>query len=404
MTELKLCSGRMTATIRVPDQAARTFTRSVDAATDLAAALQHPTGLPQLHECIVPGDRVVIAVDPETPRLIEVLTEIWAQFQSADADLDVTVLFPPDSSGNRWQTLIEELPVHFRNQAAVQVYNREDETQRRYLASSSDGRRIYLSHYLVDADLIVTVGIIGFDATMGVRGTNSILYPGFADQDAVEHARRAVCTEFAPEDTHAVRELADEVGWLLGTQFAVQLVPVPDGGMAEVFCGGPPDVMSAAQRRCTELWRLTVSEQSELAVISIPGETVCSWQQLGLALESALRLVGDGGRIAVVADLPEQMSPQLEMLRRSSDPEGLLSHLKRELPEHALETMALIEAVLRTKVYLFCGLEPSVVEDLGMIPLSNEAELQRLIDTAESVNVLPLANYAWVDVSVPSGF
>lgn len=38
----------------------------------IAEALRLPTGWPALSECVVPGDRVAIVVDPETPALSEI--------------------------------------------------------------------------------------------------------------------------------------------------------------------------------------------------------------------------------------------------------------------------------------------------------------------------------------------
>ena len=39
-----------------------------------------------------------------------------------------------------------------------------------YLASTSEGRRVYLNRQLTDADLVVPIGTLGYDASLGYRG------------------------------------------------------------------------------------------------------------------------------------------------------------------------------------------------------------------------------------------
>ncbi|MEQ9411606.1 MAG: lactate racemase domain-containing protein [Fuerstiella sp.] len=398
--KLQLTSGRISATVDLPQHATVHPGASAASASSVAQALLKPSGLPQLPQCVVPGDRVVIAVDPETPAISDVLTLVWEQFQSADTSLDVTVLLPADASGNNWSALLDSLPVHLRTQAAVQIHDPTDEQQRRYLASSAGGERIYLSHHLIDADLIVTVGVIGFDSLLGYRGTSSALFPAFADSESIRRARSVGHTELTPDDKRPQRELVDEIGWLLGTQFSVQVVPDAEGGVSQAFCGAVENVTSAGRAWLNQTWRCAVDEMADLAVISVPVPTAGpGWQQLGRALSAAASVVEDSGRIAVVAELPESVGPALEMLRRCGEPTDLLKPLRLEPPEDAVEVTQLIHALQRATVYLFSDLDPSFVEELGLMPLTSEAELQRLVDASDYPTVIPCANYAWPQVA-----
>ena len=399
--QLQLSSGNSVAKLNLPDGTVVHATSTNESSDVLSTALRNPLGLPVLPECVVPGDRVVIVVDSETPDVVDVVTQVWAQFQKLNTDeLDVTLLLPASTGGAGSQHVIDDLPVHVRNQLAAHVHDPTDEDQRRYLASSAGGERLYLSHYVTDADLIISIGTIGFDGGFGYRGTNSVIYPAFSDVPAISAAKRDCDSQLAPEDKRPLRELVDEIGWLLGTQFTVQVVPGLAGGIEGVFCGATDQVMAAGKQLLNERCRLTVEEEVHLAIVSIPGNSGFGWKHFGAALATASRLVGDDGRIAVVAELPEHIGPGLKMLRRCNAPEELLQPLNDEPPEDAVEVTQLILALRNSQIYLFSNLDDSLVEDLGILPLSTETELQRVIDSSDSVIVVPNANYVWAQMGV----
>ncbi|MCP4509975.1 MAG: DUF2088 domain-containing protein, partial [Fuerstiella sp.] len=309
---LQLTSGTSVAKLNLPDGTVVHSTTENDEPDKLSAALLNPLGLPVLSECVVPGDRVVIVIDPETPDVVDVVTQVWAQFQELDTDeLDVTLLLPASSGGSGSQSVVDELPVHVRSQLAAHIHDPTDEDQRRYLASSAGGERLYLSHYLTDADFIISIGTIGFDALLGYRGTSGAIYPAFSDVDAIRSAKRDCNSELMPEDKRPLRELVDEIGWLLGTQFTVQIIPGPAGGIDSVFCGATDEAMAAGKQHLNEQYCLTLEEEIHLAVVSIPGNSDFGWRQFGAALATAARIVGDDGRIAVVAELPAHIGPGL---------------------------------------------------------------------------------------------
>ncbi|MEZ6124858.1 MAG: lactate racemase domain-containing protein [Planctomycetaceae bacterium] len=379
------------------------------AADLLTASLAAPIGLPPLPQCVVPSDRVAIVVNPEVPHASEMIVAIHQQFLGPDSDpVDVTLLLPPECPAETSRRLVEQLPLHVRNQLAIHIHDPADEQQRRYLASSSGGERIYLSHYLTDADLIVTVGMIGFDARLGYSGTNSDLYPSFADTAAIQARSDRIAQavrhpEWTPDQDRPDRQLVDEIGWLLGTQFAVQIIPDDRNSVAAVICGLPEEVMKSGRELLNRCWRVTVEDEAELAVVTLPASSARSVSQLGAALETASQIVGDGGQIAVIAELPEPDPGLLRLLSSNESPERMLKQLQRSATPELVPVAQIIRAVQRCRVYLRSNLPAAVAEELGMLSLADDAELQRLVDSAETVAVVPLANYGWADVVVNPG-
>ena len=362
-------------------------------------ALLNPLGYPELVRCVVPGDRVILVVDPETPFAAEIISTVWEQLQSVtDGGVLLTLLLPPDHSGTGWQWLRDQFPLHVQQQITVHVHDPADSSQISYIASTSGGERIYLNRLLSDADLIITVGIIAFDGLLGFRGTSSILFPTFSDIATQQSSQSQGHPELTPEQQRPFREMIDEVGWLLGTQFTVQAIPGAAGLPAEILAGLPEDVMARGKELVESTWRVSVEEMADGAVISVPGGAF-GWKQLGQALENITNIVQQGGRIVIVADLPIPEGPAATMLRRCQDPEELLKPLRREPTVDSVEFAQLIQALRRVRVYLLSQLPAELVEELGMIPVSDSAELQRLVATIEDCKCIPFANYAWCEVT-----
>ena len=362
-------------------------------------ALLNPLGYPELVRCVVPGDRVILVVDPETPFAAEIISTVWEQLQSVtDGGVLLTLLLPPDHSGTGWQWLRDQFPLHVQQQITVHVHDPADSSQISYIASTSGGERVYLNRLLSDADLIITVGIIAFDGLLGFRGTSSILFPTFSDIATQQGSQSQGHPELTPEQQRPFREMIDEVGWLLGTQFTVQAIPGAAGLPAEILAGLPEDVMTRGKELVERTWRVSVEEMLEGAVISVPGGAF-GWKQLGQALENTTNIVQQGGRIVIVADLPIPEGPAATMLRRCQDPEELLKPLRREPTIDSVEFAQLIQALRRVRVYLLSQLPAELVEELGMIPVSDSAELQRLVATIEDCKCIPFANYAWCEVA-----
>lgn len=398
--QIQFTSGRLSVGAALPSDAVlhQTKKTSGDVLTD---AFRSPLGLPALGECVVPEDRVVVVPDPDAPEAGRMIVQILEELAASGYSLNITLLLPQDPSGEQWERLLCELPSETRNSIAVRVHNPADEQQRRYLASSGGGDRIYLSQHLTDADLIITVGSSGFDSLLGYRGAGSLLYPAFSDAASIADWRRRGHAELTPDDPRPLRELVDEIGWLLGTQFTVQVVPDSQGAIGYAACGAADAVMAATREVLQNQWRIRTTNRFPLVIISVPGDLRSNgWKRVGTAVEMASRLAEDGGRIVVIADVPRTSGDAMEALRRCQDAELLSSALRREPSADAVEVMQLIEAQQQTTVYLLSRLPAESVEDLGMVPLADDRELQRLIDQADRVMAVPGADCAWVDTSV----
>ena len=360
-------------------------------------ALLQPLGLPELVRCVVPGDSIAIVIDPETPAAIDLLAVVCEQLQSVpDEGVTLSLLLPPDPTQNSWSAFVESLPLHLQQQLTVHVHDPAETAQLSYVASSAAGERIYVNRRISDADLLITIGVICFDSLLGYQGTTSSVFPAFSDNDAIQQARAQGHPELTPDDERPYRQLVDEVGWLLGTQFAVQVVPGTSEAPLAILAGLPDDVMSAGKEIIDRVWRIKAQKDAEAIVLSVATSGLSAWKQFGSAIEQASKIVEPDGRIIVIADLPIPEGPAATMLRRCQEPSELLKPLRREPTEDAVDIVRLINTLSHARVYLFSQIPTDIVEELGMIAIEDASELQRLTQVSSNCVVLPNANYAWV--------
>jgi hypothetical protein len=369
-------------------------------------ALNCPLVLPPIAQCVIPGDRVALAMEPDAPLAVPILTAVVEELQSlAEPGVELTLLLPEDPASEGWSSLLAAIPSGVREKLGIVIHNPDDRDGLSYLASTAGGERLYLNHRIVNADLIVSIGPLCFDSRLGVRGGASSFYPQLADRAAAELFRRDAHPELAADSPRPLRDLVDEVGWLLGTQFVAGVIPESAGSGPQVLAGDPQAVLEAARREVAATLHVEVAEPVELVAVSIPGGTSLGWKQLGLALEQAARVVEPGGRIVVVADLAEPQGPAATMLRRCVEPEDLLTPLRREPVADSREIVQIIMAQRHARVYLLSALPAAVVEELGLIPLVNADEASRLLSLVDRLLVVPNACFHRCDVAArrPAG-
>ncbi len=156
---------------------------------------------------------------------------------------------------------------------------------------------------LTDADVVLPVGCAQPDRATGYYGIHTILYPEFSDIKTQARFRRH--DRFGDNAHHRqLRHEVNHVAWLLGVNFTVQIVPAAGDGILHVLAGQS----DAVRRECRELyraaWTWPVAQRAELVIAAIEGGPPHqTWENLGRVLESAGRLVEDGGAIAVCCEL-----------------------------------------------------------------------------------------------------
>ena len=357
----------------------------VEAESALREAIERPRGYPPLRRNVAPGDRVTIALGaglPDPGRIVAVLSEILGG--SGVSPNDIKVLAPSGVDlGATAATIVEHDP--------------SDRDQLAYLATTAGGRRVYLNQALTDADVVLPVGLLGYDPLMGRRGPWSVLFPSLSDAPTLEASRRDHPEESSPRgEPLDLSSEAFEVGWLLGSQFQIGVIPGV-GGPVEFVAGLAEEVRNQGAAAVDRAWRFRVKDQAAVVVAGIgePGSPT-SVDALVEGLATAGRLVQRGGKIVALSRAEGPIGPSLQRLAAAAetpDPPRALRGFESDPDSVAARRLARV--VSWADVYLLSGLDRDLVEDLSMIPLGRPEEARRLVERSATSTFLSRAELTW---------
>lgn len=364
-----------------------------DPAGRVDAALREPLSFPPLVRATVPGDRIVLALEHGVPQATTLVAAVVNHLVEQGAAADhIAILQTPAAVAAGERDPRELLPELWRDEVALELHCPETAAGLSLLASSHDGKPVYLNRTLLDADLVIPIGCLRDESTIGYYGQYGGLYPNFSDAKTQERFRRPPVKSRKRAATP--REEIDEVGWLLGTQFTVQALPAAAGRLLNVLAGEIPAVFRAGRSAYASAWTAVVPSRASLVVASLAGGSdQQTWENLARALAAASRVLADGGAIALCTQLATEPGPAVRGLSQVDDLDEALKRIRREGAADTLSAIVLVRAMEQGKVYLLSQLDESLVENLGVAPISDAADIGRLARRHPSCIVLANAQY-----------
>ncbi|MBI3410020.1 MAG: DUF2088 domain-containing protein [Planctomycetes bacterium] len=360
-----------------------------DPASAVRDALEHPHGFPPLRQALTPDDHVAIFVDERLPHLPDLLVPLLEHLRSAGiAPSAITLLCSPPSTGQPWAEL---LPEEFQD-VHIEIHDPSQRRKLSYLATTRQGRRIYLNRTAVDADQLILLTGRWYDPLLGIGGAEGSLFPTLSDDTTTNELAGRLSQEAPGDDVWPVRQEAAEVAWLLGAPFLVQVIPGDGDEVAQVVAG-PVESSRAGQQALDARWRVEVDVPADMVVTAIGGDPVRhTFSDLARAFLCASRVVRPGGSIVLLTDASPTLGASADVLRRSEDPAPALKFLHQENPADLEAGFAWASAAQRAKLYLLSRLAPDAVEEMFATPLEHAVQVQRLLSGAGKCVVIPDAH------------
>lgn len=377
----------------------------VDVAAAVRAGLTQPIDFPPLNTALVEGDRVVLAIDRGLSQAADVVAGVWPVLaESSIRAQDVLILQPGGwtSSAQKIDPR-EKLPEVVRKEVRWETHDPTVDGACGYLATSASGERIYLSHRVLEADFVLPITRAGFDSLQGTRSPMSVLYPGLSTPEAFAKTHGQGHRELRPEDDRPVKQLVEEIGWLLGVQFAVQLIPGGRRGTtADVLAGGAESIQRQALQLLNEHWRVQWPTRAETVIVTVPtaGEAA-TWNDVGNALEAARNVVEHGGKIVLLSDLQAPPGAGVEQLRGQASPRAALQPLREQAPPDLQAASQWANAADWARIYLLSNLNPDLVEELFAVPLKDVVEVERLLGSVDECVVITTAQSTFAEIVEP---
>ena len=357
-----------------------------DMAATFEAAVTQPVAGPPLASHVVPGDRVVIGLAGHLPggnttldALQNVLIEQFVSGGVVEDDITFLTAPPLELLGG---------PGHATPWPKSDIFNPANNEETAYLLADDEGEPLHLARLLVDADVVLSVGEFGYDASLGGRSPEGELWPSFARADRHQQLARAIVRQ-RREALTSWRSLSQRVLHQLGIMASLQIVPGRANSVGGVAFG-LPEATVVASRSMATLWRPQQSPSS-LTIAGI-AQPECHFATFTQAVAAAARTTESAGTICIACNLAEQPGIVFSRWRQGAE----LSPLIREaataedpsLLAEALQTKLFARALGDRRLVLLSRLEQELVEDLDIGHASSEDGVNRLIQQADSVTVL----------------
>ncbi len=340
-----------------------------DPAGALRKAMDSPRRYPPLRRALTPDDRVTVVVDDALPRAGELLGVILDHIGSAGVAMEAVTLVSPPGSRQAW---VDDLPDEFAD-VRTEVHDPTDRKRVAYLATTKDGQRVYVNRTVVEADQLVILAAPHYAGTVGL-GPDRLVYPALSDAET----RQAWAAG-------AGRSGADEILWLLGAPFLVQVVPATGDGVAEVIAGSL-DTLGDGRAALGKFWNAT-AEAADVVIATV-GPAAGS-TEVAQAAAAAAKVVRPEGHVVVLSDEAVELGEGFQRMLATDDSRGALKSLAKDKPADWPAASAWLHAVSDARVMLLSGLPAETVEGLFATALDDVRQVQRLVDAGGSCLVLP---------------
>jgi nickel-dependent lactate racemase len=401
MSSLPLKVGRDTWTIQIEDDRLVKPARRValdppiaDPVRAVKESLDRPCGVRfPISKAFTPEDHVAIVIDEGLPQLASLLTGVLEYLTVVGiAPEAVTLITPPGESRREW---IDELPDELAD-VRTEVHNPADRNRLSYLATTKNGRRIYLNRTLVDADQSIILSRRGYDSLLGYSGAEAAIYPALADHEI----RKGTLGQFSAEESgsknNPLRAEAREVSALLGAPILIQVIETEGDQIGKVVTG-LIDSSDAGIAALNDRYHLTVPGPVDVVIATIGGDPVRQdFATIARAAAVGARAVEEGGCVVILGETEPELSEGIELLRRMDDPAAAAKALVDKKPANYVALMQWVMAAMQTRLYLASGLQPALVEELFATPIVSPNEVQKLVDGAERCLWLPDAHRCWM--------
>lgn len=287
-------------------------------ASQVAASLAAPIGMPRLSDLVGPESKILIIIDdmsrptPVHQILPPVLAEL-ARGHAVEENIRVLValgthrpMTEPELAAKVGALMLSRFHVFnhaWGDPAALHDYG------------VLDGTRLLLNRAMHESDVVIGVGSIAPHPAAGFSGGGKIIAPGVATADAVgEFHWQSV--QYAQKDVlgirdNPMRERIDRIALRAGLTAIVNVVLDGSSRIVHCFSGDPVEAHRAGCALSAEFYRVPVAAPATAGIFIIDTHPLDQdlWQ--GVKAMCALEcIVPDGAVVILVTPAPEGVSRQ----------------------------------------------------------------------------------------------
>ncbi len=351
----------------------------------IARTLDEPVEFPPLALALIDDDHIAIAIEdgvPEANAIVCAVTRYLVEHGTRQEMITIVL----GSDNQDWRDrLVEELRNQELSDVKVIKHEPTHHDSHGYIAASASADPIYIQRDLVEAEVVLPIYCIRTPDSPSASDKYG-MSPSFADA-TTQHRWNLAWLDDNTHHLHLQEKLSHEVGWLMGVQFAIAVVPASDGSVSAILGGSPDPVFQRASELIRPLDAPKTTEHS-LAIAFVEGDwTQQSWMNVARAAAHADMQLDANGIVVVCTDL-KHLSDGILQLGSDESEDQLQRQLLSSDLEDAFAAAVLSSIKSKRSIYLLSQLKSNQVENLGLAYIDSPLDIERLCREASSVCVM----------------
>ncbi len=303
-------------------------------------ALDNPTGTPPLVNMLrekAPQSVVVIINDETRPTPYEVLfpplLNAFAKAGISDEQVTFVIatgIHDPHSREQNEATYGKDMVERFNIVSHIAT----DNDSLVHMGRFDSGYEFYVNKLAVEADFLITLGVVMPHYFAGFSGGRKSILPGLAGHRTVEqnHARMVeLMDDLPPIRQNPVSLEMIEAARLVGVDFIVNVVTNSKQELVKVVAGDLVEAWYQAVDVSASMFEIPFAEQVDICLVSANGyPRDINVYQAQKALDHADRITRDGGTIIVVAECPSGYGEEVfeSWMRERMTPEQIMERIR----------------------------------------------------------------------------
>jgi hypothetical protein len=363
---------------------------NIDLSNALKAALDSPEFYPPLSESVFAGDTVAIVLQTDIPHANYLIESIVDYLISTGIELtDITLVVTgrtaenlgiplsqyemaekDKTEGNRSPVISFDFGFQTLN---IQVHDPENQTGHAYLAANEEGDPVYVNRTLVDADIVIPIGL---PSPGEVNQQQDCIYPDFSTTSTLYRFSQRKGS-FISRWTEI--DLANEA---LGAFFTIQIVCGPGDTIRQVHSGAKKDALNSARAATNQLWSLPSPTPSDLCVATIEAQANDqSWDDFSQALIAASEVTKSESPIVIWSEI--SLAPDRNTRK------ACMSQFEDNISSKLTKILQRVAGIIKDRpVFLKSALPEQTVEELGLGHLKSVSEILRMAESHENCLVI----------------
>jgi len=249
------------------------------------------------------------------------------------------------------------------------------------LGKLSSGNTLLLNKEVVEADFLITTGVITAHYFAGFSGGRKSILPGVAGRDSIQrnHAHMVNLLGNLPkiEDNPVSLEMI-EAAKKVGVDFILNVVTNSKKEIVEVVAGDLEAAWYQGVKTSTQMYHVPIKKKADVAIVSAGGYPKdINIYQAQKALDNADYAVKGGGTIVLLAECRAGLGEDVfkEWLNTATRPEDNVKRIKERFVIGGHKAFAISKVVLSKEFILISEFNQEITESMFAKKMNNLDEV-----------------------------